>query len=54
MEEQYFRKLQSKQLENLKSHLSEEIAHHEEEIKRHQEAIKRHQEKVKKLDKAQK
>ncbi|XP_065911476.1 ATPase inhibitor mai-1, mitochondrial-like [Dysidea avara] len=38
-EEQYFRKLQQQQLDELKKHLEEAKHHHEEEIKTHDEAI---------------
>jgi uncharacterized protein HemX len=51
LENQYFRKEQQRQLENLKLHLSDEIKEHEEQIKRLQESIKRHQSKIKEMEK---
>ncbi|XP_002735760.1 ATPase inhibitor mai-2, mitochondrial-like [Saccoglossus kowalevskii] len=44
-EEQYFRRLQEKQLKSLKSAHDEEIFFHEQAIKRHQDAIARHKRK---------
>ncbi|KAA0203053.1 hypothetical protein HAZT_HAZT007989 [Hyalella azteca] len=49
-EEQYFRKLQAKQLKDMKDGLEKEVKFHEEQIKAHQEALKRHKERLDKLD----
>ncbi|CAG0888224.1 unnamed protein product [Darwinula stevensoni] len=45
-EEQYFRKLARKQLDDLKSHLDEQISYHEHEIKMHMEKIEAHRKRV--------
>ena len=50
-EDQYFRQLQQKQLEEMKDHHQEEIAQKEKEIKRLQEDIKMRQKKIKDLQK---
>lgn len=45
-EEEFFRKLQKKQLEILKKTTHDDIEFHENQIKMHQEAIKRHKKKI--------
>ncbi|KAL3890821.1 hypothetical protein ACJMK2_003098 [Sinanodonta woodiana] len=52
-EEEYFRRLQSAQLKELKDHLQDEVKHHEIAIKEHQEAILRHKKKMEKIQKMQ-
>ncbi|XP_064597620.1 ATPase inhibitor mai-2, mitochondrial-like [Liolophura sinensis] len=49
-EEEYFRKLQSKQLEKLKDSIHDEIDFHTKQIKMHQDAISRHKRKIGKLE----
>lgn len=49
-EEQYFRKLQQKQLNELKIHLDEEIEHHKKIIQQHQQEIERHKKRIEELD----
>ncbi|KAL3890728.1 hypothetical protein ACJMK2_003008 [Sinanodonta woodiana] len=43
-EEEYFRRLQSAQLKELKDHLQDEVKHHEIAIKEHQREIWRYRE----------
>merc|ERR1711963_207717 len=50
-EEQYFRKLQSEQLKNMKHMLEDEVSHHEAQIRQHQEAIAHHKKKIDRLHK---
>ncbi|KRY23738.1 ATP-dependent RNA helicase DED1 [Trichinella patagoniensis] len=45
-EEEYFYKMQKKQLEELRKTLDEEVAHHEKHIAIHREAIERHRRKI--------
>ncbi|KAL1230467.1 ATP-dependent RNA helicase [Trichinella pseudospiralis] len=45
-EEEYFYKMQKKQLEELRKTLDEEVAHHEKHIAIHKEAIERHRRKI--------
>lgn len=40
-EEEYFRRLQAKQLQDMKEHLDDEIKHHEESIRRHKEQVEK-------------
>lgn len=48
-EEEYFRKKQKEQLEQLKSHFDDEIVRHEQLIKEHQKAIEANKKKIKEL-----
>ncbi|XP_031769164.1 ATPase inhibitor mai-2, mitochondrial-like isoform X2 [Galleria mellonella] len=49
-EDEYFYKKQKEQIQNLKGHLSKEIAFHQEQIKRHEDAIRRHKEQMSEMD----
>ncbi|XP_076355675.1 ATPase inhibitor mai-2, mitochondrial-like [Tachypleus tridentatus] len=53
-EEEYFRKLQHKQLSQLKSHLHEEIEHHKQLIKQHEREVERHKERIEELKRQEK
>jgi len=51
-EEQYFRKVQSEQLHDLKDHMQDEITFHEEQIKRHQQALNKVKDKLDNVEKS--
>ncbi|CAJ0562833.1 unnamed protein product, partial [Mesorhabditis spiculigera] len=51
-EGEYFHKLQQKQIDELKKHLSETVAQTEAQLKQHQEALNRHKKALADLEKA--
>lgn len=50
-EEEYFRKMNQSQLEELKNSLADEIEYHKDQIKEHAEDIERHKRKLEQLKK---